>query len=240
VGALIGVAAIVAAGAALQSVSGFGYALVVSPVLAVLLGPKTSVVVMTLLGVPMTAANALRWRKDLLGREAFVVCLASLVGLPIGAWVLTTADERTLRLVVGAVVLALTAWLWRGLVLPPGRRTEIAAGVASGALAASTGTNGPPLVIAFQAVGMEPPAFRATLASTFMVQGSLALVSFWIGGLVTAALWPYVLAGAPALVAGTLIGDRLALRIDLARFRSVVLLTLAASGAVAVASALLG
>jgi len=99
------VAVVVAAGSALQAVSGFGYASIASPVLAVLIGPKAAVVVLALLGVPLTAANAWRWRRDLVARKAVVVCAAALVGLPLGAWLLTTADERTLRFVIGVVVL---------------------------------------------------------------------------------------------------------------------------------------
>jgi uncharacterized membrane protein YfcA len=236
---LVAVAAAVALGAAAQVSVGFGFALLVVPVLTAVAGAKVAVVTMTAIGLPMTLANAIRWRRNLLGREALRVSLASLVGMPFGALLLTRTGEEVLAVLVGIVVLVLTAWLWHGLTLPAGRTTEVAAGVASGALATSVGTNGPPLVIAFQATGMPPPAFRATLAVTFFVEGSIALATFWRAGLVTAQIGRGWMVGVPAVVAGTMLGERVFARLGTGRFRAAVLATLAISGALAIASAIL-
>ena len=236
---LLLVALVVAAGAAAQSITGFGFALLVMPVLAVMLGPKVAVVVMTAAGAPLSLLNAVRWRADLLGREAVTVTLAALVGMPLGAIVLTRADDRQLTLLIGLAVLAMTVWLWRGLRLPAGRVTEITAGVVSGALTTSVGTSGPPLVVAFQATGMDPLPFRATLAVVFAVEGVLALVIFWATGHVTRDVGPAALVGIPAVIAGALAGDRLFSGMDHARFRAAVLAMLALSGVLAIAGALL-
>lgn len=235
---LLAVALAVIAGTAAQSVTGFGFALLVVPVLSVVADPQTAVVVMTSIGVPMTLANALRWRRDLERRSFLVVTAAAFLGMPFGTLLLTRADERTLTLVVGVTVLAFTVALWRGLELPPGRTTELTAGVASGALATSVGTNGPPLVVAFHATGMAPEPFRATLAAAFAVQGSVALATFWAAGLVDADVGRAWLVGIPAAVVGALAGDRVFARMDRSRFRGGVLLMLAASGLLALVSAL--
>lgn len=237
---LLAVAVAVAAGTAAQSVTGFGFALLVVPILTVVEGPQTAVVVMTSIGVPMTMANAIRWRADLETRSFLMVTAAALVAMPLGTLLLTRADDRTLTLVVGAVVLAFTVALWRGLHLPPGRRTEIAAGALSGALATSVGTNGPPLVVAFQATGMTPEPFRATLAAAFAVQGGLALATFWAADLIDADVGRAWLVGIPAAIIGALVGDRVFARMDRHRFRTGVLVMLAASGALALVSALRG
>jgi len=235
---LLAVAVAVAAGTAAQSVTGFGFALLVVPILTVVDGPQTAVVVMTSIGVPMTLANAIRWRADLETRGFLMVTAAALVAMPLGTLLLTHADDRTLTLVVGAVVLAFTVALWRGLHLPPGRRTELAAGALSGALATSVGTNGPPLVVAFQATGMPPEPFRATLAAAFAVQGGVALATFWAADLIDADVGKAWLVGIPAALVGALVGDRVFARMDRDRFRSGVLVTLAASGMLALVSAL--
>ena len=163
---------------------------------------------------------------------------ASSVGMPVGALILARAPDRALTFAIGIVVLVLTAWLWRGLRLPPGPRTEISAGIASGALATSTGTNGPPLVIAFQATGMERAAFRATLAGCFLMQGVVALALFWAGGLITHDVGVAFLVGVPAIVAGTLLGERLSIRVHGHAFRVAVLTLLGLSGALAIVGAL--
>jgi uncharacterized protein len=229
---LVVVAATVAFAAAIQSTMGFGFALVAVPIIAVAEDPKVAVVAVTAIGVPMTLWNSIRWRADLQVRPMVMVVGASLVGI------LARAPDRALTFAIGIVVLVLTVWLWRGLRLPPGPRTEVAAGVASGALATSTGTNGPPLVIAFQAMEMERDAFRATLACCFLVQGVVALALFWAGGLITHDVRVAFVVGVPAIVAGTLLGERLSTRVHGHAFRVAVLALLGLSGALAIVGAL--
>jgi len=235
---LVVIAVTLAVAAGIQVTMGFGFALVAIPIIAVAEDPKVAVVLIPAVGVPMTLWNTYRWRRHLRVREMLTVAGASLVGMPLGALVLTRAPDRALTLAIGIVVLILTAWLWRGLRLPTGPRTEISAGVASGALATSTGTNGPPLVIAFQATGMGRHEFRATLAGCFLVQGVVALTIFAANGLVTADVGRAFAVGMPAVVAGTLVGEQVSARLHGRAFRAAVLVLLACSGALAVAGAL--
>ncbi|MEX0984383.1 MAG: sulfite exporter TauE/SafE family protein [Actinomycetota bacterium] len=220
-----------------QSVTGFGFALLMMPVLTVVAGPQVAVATMTAIGVPLVVFNAWRWRHAVERRIAARLILTALVGVPLGVLVLRAADERVLTAIVGVLVLVFTAAIWRGIQVPAGRRTLASAGVLSGALATSVGTNGPPLVVALHAEGLEPAAFRATLQTVFALEGSIALLTFWQGGLLTADIgWASVL-GIPAAVGGALLGDRLAARVDRERFRTLVLMTLALSGVLAVVSA---
>ena len=225
------------AGAASQSVTGFGYALLVVPVLTVVSGPRVAVVIMTAVGVPLVVANGWRWRAHLRRRIAVILVATALIGTPIGALFLRGADERLLAATVGIVVLVMTAAIWKGLRVPAGAPTLIVAGGLSGALAASVGTNGPPLVVALHAEGLEPDAFRATLQTVFALEGALAFLTFIANGLVTRTLVPAVVAGLGGAAVGAVAGDRLSARVDHARFRSLVLLTLGLSGLLAIASA---
>jgi len=235
---LVVIVATVAFAATIQATMGFGFALVAVPIIAVADDPKVAVVAVTAIGVPMTLWNAIRWRAHLRVGAMGAVVGASLIGMPVGALILTRAPDRALTFAIGIAVLGLTAWLWRGLQLPAGPRTEVAAGIASGALATSTGTNGPPLVIAFQATGMERDAFRATLAGCFFVQGVIALVLFWAGGLLTRHVGAAFAVGVPAIVAGTLGGERLSTRLHGHAFRVAVLTLLGLSGALAIVGAI--
>ncbi len=231
-------AAVAFVAAATNSITGFGYALIVMPVLTVAVGPKVAVVTMTAIGVPLVLFNAWRWRADLRGHTAAVLIVTSLVGTPLGSLLLSRADERVLSALVGVVVIVLTAALWRGLTLRAGRANLVAAGVASGALATSVGTNGPPIVIALRAEGLEPEPFRATLQVVFAAQGSIALATFWAGDLLSAEVGRAAMAGIPAAVLGALVGDRVAARVEADRFRVLVLVMLVASGFLAIASAI--
>jgi uncharacterized membrane protein YfcA len=236
----VAIALIVLFAAATQSITGFGFALIVVPGLALLLGPKVAVVAMSSIGVPLVIWNAIRWRRDILVREAVTTSLAALLGMPLGLIVLTRANDRVLTAAIGVTILVLTVWLWRGFHLPSGRSTELTAGFVSGALATSVGTNGPPLVIAFQAVGLPPLPFRATLQACFVGQGSIALALFWSRGLIVHDVGVGFLIGAPAAVVGALAGDRLAPRVHAGPFRAAVLWLLALSGALALGGAVRG
>ena len=237
---LLAIAAIAGFAATTQSITGFGFALIVVPALTLLLGPKEAVVAMTSIGVPLVAWNALRWRADIQAREALTVTVAALVGMPLGLWVLTRANDRLLTAIIGVTILVLTVWLWRGLHLPTGRRTEVVAGLLSGALSTSVGTNGPPLVIAFQATDMPPKPFRATLQACFFVEGSVALLVFWSRELFVADVGRAAMVGVPAVVVGSLLGDRLAPRVHANAFRTTVLVLLVAAGLLALISAIRG
>ena len=108
---LVVIAAAVAFAAAIQATTGFGFALVVVPIIAVADDPKVAVVAMTAIGVPMTLWNAIRWRAHLRVGPMATVVGASLVGMPVGALILSRAPDRALTFAIGIVVLGLTVSL---------------------------------------------------------------------------------------------------------------------------------
>jgi hypothetical protein len=112
--------------------------------------------------------------------------------------------------------------------------------VLSGALLTSTGMNGPPLVVAFQAQGMTPRVFRGTLSAVFVVQGAAGIALMAAVGEATTEVAAAVAVGLPALVIGWLIGNRAFHRLDPVVFRRIVLGLLVVSALVALVTALRG
>jgi uncharacterized protein len=127
--------------------------------------------------------------------------------------------------------------VWRGLRLPRHRGTDAVAGFAAGILSTSTGTSGPPIVIALSGKDMQPTVFRATISAIFLVQGSAAMVAFALGGQVTMDALAVALAGLPGLVLGSIVGEGGFRRLDASTFRTVVLGLLFVSGLVALLGA---
>jgi uncharacterized protein len=233
-----GVFAVVALAAAAQAVSGFGFALIGVPLVAVLVGPKEAVVGLTIVGLILVAQLSLRGRGHVDRPSVTVVTAAAIVGMPIGLLVITRADDRVLTIAIATAVIAFSLLLWRGARLPAGRPTDVVAGFTSGVLATSTGTSGPPVVIALSAKRMEPAEFRATISMIFLVQGSVALVLFAIGGQITRDAVAVALAGLPGVIVGSIVGERGFRRLDTPTFRRVVLGMLFLSGVVALCGAL--
>lgn len=238
--AYVGIAGVTAVAAAAQAISGFGFSLIAVPLVALLAGPKAAVVGTAIIGPVLTWGIMLRERGNVRWTTVAIVCLAALAGMPVGLYVLSRIGDRGLLIVIGLAVLLIALALWRGLSVPPGRGTEVAAGVLSGALATSTGTNGPPLVIAFHAADMSPGEFRGTLSASFAAQGLVALAGFWLTGHLTADAGTVAAAALPGLALGWLVGERAFARTRADRFRGVVLVMLAASGAASLVGALIG
>ena len=235
----VGVFAVVAIASAAQAVSGFGFALIATPVVAVLAGPKAAVVGLTMVGLVLVAQLALRGRGHVERPTVLVLTAAAIVGMPLGLLVLTHADDRALTIAIAVAVIGFSLLLWRGAHLPASRGTDVVAGFTAGILSTSTGTSGPPIVIALSAKELSPAVFRATISAIFLVQGSASLVAFALGGQITRDALSVALAGLPGVIVGSIVGERGFRRLDTPAFRRVVLGMLFASGLIALVGALL-
>jgi hypothetical protein len=232
------VALVMALSAAAQAASGFGYALLAVPLLALLMNAKTAVVTTGVVGLFLQSTMALRDHRSIQRASIVAASIGAFVGMPIGLLILDRVDERTLTVAIALTVLGFTAALASGMRVPPGTGTDTVAGLASGTLSTSTGTSGPPLVIAFHAREMTPVAFRATLAAQFLIQGAASVVAFAVAGRVTAEVGWLALAGIPGLALGWMLGQRVFTRLDQPRFRQLVLAMLALSGLASLIGAL--
>lgn len=233
----------VLAGAALQSATGFGFALVAAPVLFALLGPRQAVtagVALALVVNALTLATERR-RPALRARDAAALVAWSVPGLAAGAVALRELPERPLSALVAAAVLAGLALRLRArrpAGAPRARPWQLpAAGLSSGALATSTSLSGPPLVLCLLARGAGPGAMRDTLAAIFVAQAVLALPALVATGTLTLP------AGAGALlaaaVAGQLLGRRAFAWLHGERYERAVLAVLALTALVALAASVL-
>jgi uncharacterized protein len=232
------------AGAAVQSATGFGFALVLSPALFAVMDPVEAVTALLVLGV---ALNLLVLFEG--GRPEHVdwrtlapMLLAALPGLVLGAVALTQLSKAVLQVTVGVAVIAAAAWQLRqrrgARVRRLGGAAGLAAGFASGALTTSISVSGPPLVLWLEAHGVRPEEFRASLAASF-----LALNLAGGAVLLTAEGLEAFDAGAVALllalvVAGYALGALAFRRLDRERFFNLVLVLVAMTGAGSVVAGL--
>lgn len=158
------VVVVVGVTAFIQAITGFGFALLAVPILALRVSVHEAVVLSACMGTLNSG-----WQSVNLGRFANSVLVrryivASLVGIPIGYSAFVFLSEQLLRILVGVAVLAGTLIVATMGNRQVGVRTQRALGVVSGALLIATSTNGPPIVLALQAQGMPKQEFRGTLA----------------------------------------------------------------------------
>jgi uncharacterized protein len=229
----IAVFAIAGLAAFAQSVSGFGSALIAAPLLTMATGPRTAVVIITILGLAMSATVTARERRYVEWRLTALLTASGLVGMPVGLLLLTKLDPRVLTLVIVVLVLVAAVTLATGWSASPGAWVRGGAGVLSGAMLTSTGMNGPPLVVTMHAMRLPPVTFRSTLQAAFCAQDTVAIAGFALVGAIEPLALVGVAAGLPALPVGWWLGDRVFARLDHELFRRIVIAMLVLSALVA-------
>lgn len=222
-----------------QAITGFGFVLVAVPLLTLLTGePRTSVVACTTLAL---LVSSLGWFEDRAAVEWHPVggiSVGAAVGIPLGLVVFASLPVEALGLLIGATVLFFTVLLLLRVRVPGGRPVQVTAGAFSGIMLGTTGMTGPPLVLALQATGLSPAAFRATLQAMFTLQGVIVVVAFAGLGQFSTTSAALVAVGVPALWLGWRLGDLVFDRLPPERARVLILATLAVSGTLTVAGAL--
>lgn len=230
--------AIILLAAATYGLTGFGFALVAVPLLAIVTDPRTAGVAMLIAFVPVGPVLAVRDRDSIRWSAAALLCGAALLGMPLGLLVLVAASERLLTGIIGVCVLGSALLLWRGLKLRDAPVTVLTAGMISGVLSTSTATSGPPMVVALRAMGYEPVSFRATLSVAFTAMSVTALAGRALTGQMGSTAVAIGLVGIPAMLAGWACGNALFRSLDPIRFRRLVLYALAITGALTVLRAI--
>jgi hypothetical protein len=220
-----------------QAVTGFGFALLAVPAMALFVDTRDAVMISALLGTFTSAVQAWTDRGDTDALLARRLLIASAAGMPIGLVAFTTAPEALLRGALGVMVLSATWVLWRGAAVPTGPRMDWTMGFVSGVLNTSLSTNGPPLVFLLQARGVEPARFRATLYRVFAVMGSVTLALFAASGRIDVDTLVGSAVALPASLGGLLAGWRVRRALPSEKFRGWVLALLALSGASALLAA---
>jgi uncharacterized membrane protein YfcA len=154
------------AGAAIQSASGMGFALVLSPALFAVMDPEEAVTAVLLLGAALCVLVLIESRRVAtygLGR----LLVPAVPGLLAGVVVLAVLSKQALQVGVGVAVVAAAAWQLRHRAAV--RIPAAAAGFMSGVLTTSISVNGPPLALWLESQAVPPPRFRTTLAAAFLI-----------------------------------------------------------------------
>ena len=212
-------------GGLVRGTTGFGAAMVMTPLLALLLGPKVAVPVTLLLetfaAAPMLpAAVALaRWRV------IAPISAAAVLAVPLGSYFLFGADPLTLRRLIALTVIVFSLALLSGRRYLGAQRlpTSLALGALSGTMLGATSIGAPPVIL-YLLSGPDPVAVtRANLTLYVMVISGAGLVMLIISGLITAAtLQTAVLLASPFIV-GLFAGSRLFSRFSDQRFRQLTM-----------------
>jgi uncharacterized membrane protein YfcA len=241
--ALAAAAALLAA--AVQSATGFGFALILSPALLAALDRYEAITALLVLGVALNLLVLFDGgrRGPVAWRELLPVLVAAVPGLAVGAAALELFEKPVLQVIVGTVVVAAALLQLRGRLSgsPTRARSATAAGLASGALTTSISVSGPPLVLWLESRSVSPAELRATLAASFLVLNvaGFAVVAP-LAGVERVAPAATLLQLLALVVVGHLAGARAFRRLDPSRFSLVVLALVVLTGLASATAGVIG
>jgi uncharacterized membrane protein YfcA len=215
-----------------RSALGFGDALIAMPLLAMIIDTEIATPLVAFGAATISITVLLSsWRSVEL-KSAWKLIISTLVGLPIGIYVLKYAPESIVKGVLGAVLIGFGLY---SLVKPklPELRSEIWVylfGLAAGILGSAYNANGPPVVVYGTLKGWSPDKFRATLQAFFLPTGMSILISHGLAGLWTPTVLRLYAYGLPFALLAIFLGGKLNKMIPPGKFNSVVYVVLILMG----------
>jgi uncharacterized membrane protein YfcA len=218
------VALIVFLAAFLQCLAGFGFAVIAMPMVAVVVGLPTAAPLIAITGLTLYTVNLVRFRRSVKTREVLPLVAASVVGVPVGMWLLVNVDEAVVKQALGLILIAFGIYA----LAQPKRRRPLSkrrvypTGIAAGCLGAAYNTPGPPAVVYGSLREWPKEEFRAAMQAIFFINATLVAVSHSIARHMTADVLWLLAYTVPALAVGILVGTHVDQRVNRDHFRVIV------------------
>lgn len=224
----------------IRSAFGFGEALIAVPLLALLMPVEVAAPLAVLLSITVAGVVVAQDWRQIHFRSAGWLVLSTVVGIPLGLVILTTAAEPVVKATLAATIIGFSAFSLR-------RRRRAALkddrlawlfGFTGGVLGGAYGMNGPPLVIYGALRRWSPQHFRATLQGYFLPASLVGMAGYWMAGLWVPAVTRYYLLSLPLALAAIVMGRALNRRMTGDAFLTYVHVGLIAIGALLLAQSL--
>jgi uncharacterized protein len=232
---------LVSGGAVVQGTIGFGYNILVVPLLALFIAPKEvvpTVLLNTVLLDGVVLATA--WRQVSV-RRIWLLTLTGLVTTPVGVLLLHVVDPQPVRVLIGLIVVLSGSAMLAGM-----RRRFSNEGLASslagsggGLMNGLVGLPGPPVILLFANQGMAPSQLRANIVAYFTVVTLIAVLVFWLNGDLTHDVASLTAVTIPATILGVAAGIALHKHVPLALFYRASLIMVVLSGTTVLVAGLL-
>ncbi|QGP91527.1 Sulfite exporter TauE/SafE [Neomoorella glycerini] len=222
-------AVIVCLAAALQGITGFGFALISVPLLLLIYDPHTAVGINIIISFVSLSLLTLRVRKAVLLPVVKNLFLGSILGIPLGAYVFLHFDVQQLKFIIGIVTALCSLLLLSGMTVKnaAGCFWERIAGSISGFLTGSIGMPGPPIILFLSNLQLPKDRFRATTAAYFTLVYPSSLLLLTLLGAIDGHITLTAVSLIPFAILGGQVGCRLFSLVPQAQFqRSVPLLVL--------------
>ena len=213
----LGVLAVIFFATLIRSAFGFGEALFAVPLLALFIPLLVAAPLAVLVSITIAAVVVAQdWRRIHVRSAGWLVA-ATLAGIPVGLWLLTSSHQQAVRIVLAIFILTFAIYSLAGR-RPPELKQDskpwlLGCGFVAGVFGGAYGMNGPPLVIYGAMRRWSAQHFRATLQAYFLPASILGMAGYWFTGLWVPAVTHFYLLSLivllPAVWLGRAINHRL-------------------------------
>lgn len=222
-------------GGIVSGLAGFAMGLVMSGIWLHILTPAQTAALIVGYGILVQSYSIWKLRHALNWRTVAPFIAGGVIGVPLGAALLTYMNPSYLRTGVGVLLVAYSSFfLLRPTVhtVRTDLRADFGIGIVNGILGGMTGLAGPIITIWCQLRGWRKDEQRAIFQPVILAAFVLTAASLTVNGTITLELIKIYLMGLPVLIAGVWLGLRLYGHLDEAAFRKVILYLLLLSGLV--------
>jgi uncharacterized membrane protein YfcA len=222
IGCIIGLAALV------QSLTGFGFALVAVSLLPMLMDLQAAVPLIVMTSLLANLLLCWYYRKSLDWVAILRLLIAALITIPVGILGLQYVPEHLALRLLGLCVLLYVIYDGLKFSLPEltSPRWAYAFGAISGVLTGAFNTGGPPVVIYANCNRWSPEQFKSNMPGVFAVSSVIAVVGHYWQGNLTAHLFQSALYSVPFFAGGLGVGIFISRWINAQGFRQMVLVLL--------------
>ncbi len=228
------------AAAFVTSLAGFAFGMVAAAIWLHALNPSQSTFLIVAYALLVQGYAVWKLRKSLNMQRLIPFVAGSVVGIPAGVMLLKWIAPESLRLFIGALLVAFSLYnlakpgmpVFKGM----RRMADGFVGLLNGVLGGATGLGGVLPAIWCSMRGWTRDEQRAVFQPTAVVTFAITIVALSGTGGVTRDSLLLFAVGLPALAAGTWLGWKLYGKIDEAGFRKIVLVVLLVSGVALVAT----
>lgn len=202
----------------LRSSFGFGEALFAVPLLALRIPLQLAAPLAVLVSITIAAFVVVQDWRWIHVRSVGWLVLSTTFGIPLGLLLLASGDQRIVKGLLAALILAFALYSISGRRLlelkSESRMWLLLSGFCAGVLGGAYGMNGPPLVVYGTMRRWNAQQFRATLQGYFLPASIFGMVGYTFAGLWTHALTRYYLlsltTALPAIFLGRIFNQRIA------------------------------
>jgi uncharacterized membrane protein YfcA len=209
---LILILMVVLVAALIKGITGFGFTLVALPVLAIWYPVKTLIPILTICNLLASLVIVLQKKSiPLINRNSRILIFSGSISTIFGVALLSALSNTVITLIIAIFLAILSVVSYVGKLFFEREKmvNYIKAGVISGIVTGAASINGPPLAIFLNGIRMDKAEFREVFSWFSIVTAVVAIVGYYLGGLLNIEELRISVMFFPILYIGSFLGKRI-------------------------------